>query len=85
MTTKSVKIAVSLPKETYDSVEDLRQELGLGRSAVILAAVRLWLQQKERRELEDRYAEGYKRKPERAAEVKPFYRAGLSSFSREEW
>lgn len=82
---KATKVAISLPKETFEQVERLRQELGLARSVAILEALVLWLQRKREEELEERYTRGYQRKPERAAEVEPFFRAGLSSFSREKW
>lgn len=85
MEARTTKVAISLPRETFKQVENLRHELKLARSAAILQALRLWLSQKQARELEERYAEGYKRKPERAQEVEPFFQAGLSSFTPESW
>lgn len=82
---KATKVAISLPKETFEQVERLRQELGLARSVAILEALVLWLHKKKEEELEERYIQGYQRKPERAAEARPLFRAGLSSFSPEKW
>ena len=85
MEEKTTKIAISLPSETFKQVEHLRRELKLARSAAILQALHLWLRKRLEHELEERYAEGYKRKPERPQEVEPFFQAGLSSFTPEPW
>lgn len=85
MESKTTKIAISLPKKTFEEVERWRQELGLARSAAIAQALLLWLHQKKEGELEEQYVKGYERKPERSAEVEPLFRAGLSSFTRERW
>ena len=85
METKVTKVGISLPKETFIQIERLRHEIGLARSAAFLEAIQLWLHEKRERELEERYAKGYRQKPERAAEAEPFFRAGLASFSPERW
>lgn len=85
MEEKAAKVAVSLPQETFKEVEQMRQELGLARSAAFLQAIRLWLHQKRSEELEKRYIEGYRKKPEHPADIDPFFRAGLSSFTPEKW
>ena len=85
MSAKTAKIAISLPRVTFEEVERLRHELGLARSAAVLEALRLWLRGKEEQELEERYVKGYRRKPESAREVEPLFRAGLSSFTPERW
>lgn len=82
---KAAKVAVSLPQETFEQVERLRQELGLARSVAVLEALILWLHKKKEEKLEECYAKGYQRKPQRATEVEPFFRAGLSSFNSEKW
>ncbi len=82
---KAAKVAVSLPQKTFEQVERLRQELGLARSVAVLEALTLWLHKKKEEKLEERYVKGYQRKPERPAEVEPFFRAGLPSFNREKW
>jgi len=85
MESRTTKFAISLPRETFNEVEHFRHELGLARSAAILEALRLWLRQKEEAELEERYVKGYRRKPEREGDIEPFFRAGLSSFTQENW
>lgn len=80
-----MKVAISLPKETFDAVEQSRRELGLARSAVIVEAMKLWLRQREEQALERRYEQGYRKRPETPAEVEGMFRAGLSSFAQEQW
>ena len=85
MSIQTAKIAISLPKATLEAIERRRRELGLDRSSAITEAVRLWLSEKEKQALEEKYIQGYKRNPERVKEIEPFYRAGLASFSQEPW
>ena len=85
MNGKTAKIAVSLPRETLDQVEKIRLQLGLARSAAVDQALKLWVREREESELEERYVKGYAKKPERVSEVEPFFRAGLSSFTPEDW
>lgn len=82
---RATKVAVSLPEDTFKEVERLRHQLGMARSTAVVAALRLWLRQKEEQELEERYVKGYQRKPEKPNEVEPLFRAGLSSFTPERW
>lgn len=81
----SAKIAISLPRKTYETVEKLRHELGLGRSAVIFEALGLWLKAQERKKLEAQYTRGYRKKPEKASDHAGWMQAGLESFSKEDW
>ena len=85
MSAKTVKITVSVRKDTLSQLERMRLQSGLTRSAAADDAFRLWAHEKQDRELEDRYVKGYERKPERASEVEPLFRTGLSSFTPEEW
>lgn len=82
---KTSKVAVSVPKEKLQAVEQWRHTLGLTRSAVFTEALSLWLRQKEEQKLEERYLKGYQRKPERVIDVEPLFRTGLSSFTPEHW
>ena len=47
MSTKTVKVAISLPKATLDEIERLRHKLKLPRSTAIFEAVCLWLKKKQ--------------------------------------
>jgi len=82
---KTTKIAVSLPKKTFEEMEQVRHQLGLARSTAVFEALNLWLRRIEEEELEDKYAKGYKNKPETAGAAKALFMAGLSSFEKEDW
>ena len=85
MSAKTVKVTVSVRKDTLTQLERMRLQSGLTRSAAADDAFRLWAREKQDRELEERYVKGYEKKPERVAEAEPFFRSGLSSFTSEEW
>lgn len=85
MSAKTVKIAISLPKEIMSQIEVLRNKLGLARSQAVVEAIRLWLKKMEEEALDRKYVQGYRRKPEDPAELNPLIMAGLSSFSKEKW
>jgi Arc/MetJ-type ribon-helix-helix transcriptional regulator len=61
------KIAVSIPAETYRSLEKARGHLGKSRSEVVAFAVREWLRSLDAGEASRRYVDGYLRLPERVA------------------
>jgi metal-responsive CopG/Arc/MetJ family transcriptional regulator len=85
MESRTRKFAISFPEEAFEQMERMRQEDGMARSAAMLEAFRAWAQQRQEQKLEAKYVQGYKKKPEKAAEVEPFFRAGLASFSQEDW
>lgn len=80
-----MKLAISIPKKTAQELDHFRHKLGVGRSSAILQAVLLWLHQMKVEQQEERYVRGYKKKPENDSSVEALYRAGLASFSKEEW
>jgi len=85
MSAKTVKITVSVRKDTLNQLERMRLQSGLTRSAAADDAFLRWARERQDRELEERYVKGYEKKPERASEVEPLFRAGLASFTPEEW
>ena len=85
MSVKTVKVAISLPREMMNQIERVRHKLGLARSRAIFEAVHLWLKKMEEDALDRKYAEGYRRKPEDPAELNALMMAGLSSFSKDKW
>jgi metal-responsive CopG/Arc/MetJ family transcriptional regulator len=85
MSVQTEKVAVSLPKEAFRKMEHTRHELGLARSEALTQALRLWLRERDEEERQKQYVEGYLKKPEKASEVEPFFRAGLASLSKESW
>ena len=67
-------------------IEGLRHKLGLARSQAILEAVSLWLKKKHEEQRIKQYVEGYRKKPEgRDPEIEALCKAGLASFSKDEW
>ena len=58
------KIAVTIPAETYRSLEQARDKLGKTRSEVVAFAVKEWLRGLDASEQSRRYLAGYLRTPE---------------------
>ena len=85
MSVKTVKVAISLHKEIMGQIESLRHKLGLARSQAILEAVSLWLRKKHEEQQLKQYMEGYRKKPEKLSDIEPLYKAGLASFSKDDW
>ena len=72
MAAKTAKVAISMPKELFRSVEQVRRELKIPRSEAIVEAIRAWLKRREEEQAIRQYIEGYRKHPERisAAEAK---------------
>ena len=86
MSAKTVKIAISLPKGTMGEIESLRHKLGLARSQAIFEAVSMWLKKKKEEQLIKQYVEGYRKNPEgRNSDTAALMKAGLASFSKDDW
>ena len=81
----SLKTTISLPKEDFLKIETYRKKLKKSRSEIIQEAVHQWFENRALKEKEQQYLEGYARHPEDAEEIEPFFKAGLSSFKKEEW
>ncbi len=81
----AVKTAISLPKPDFDQLEAIRKRTHTSRSAVMQEALRTWLRLQQHAALEQCYAAGYERHPDRVADVEAFYRAGLAGVSAEPW
>lgn len=79
----TLKIAISLPKEDFYKLEQIRKKLGFGRSAIIDKAIRFWLACRERDELIKRYQDGYRKKQESVKEVEAFEQASAEAFKEE--
>lgn len=82
---KTIKTAVSLPAETFRRAEALRRKSGRSRSELYAAALEALLKAVEVRELEERYAAGYRAKPETRAEIDWALRAGLTALEPGDW
>lgn len=79
----TLKIAISLPKEDFYKLEQVRKKLGFGRSHIIDKAIRFWLGCREQEELIRRYQEGYRKKPEPIQEIEAFEQASAEAFKEE--
>ncbi|MBI3015080.1 MAG: ribbon-helix-helix protein, CopG family [Candidatus Tectomicrobia bacterium] len=82
---KSVKVAISLPRDTWKKLEAVRRERGETRSALFLEAVHLWLENRDRQAQIRRYEEGYRRIPESPEEVAACEQAAAALLATEEW
>lgn len=82
---RTTKIAISLPKDDFTRIEEIRKKLGLQRSAVIDIAVKFWLKSIEDQELIKQYEQGYKKKSEDIAELKAMEQASAEAFEEEGW
>lgn len=83
---KSVKVAISLPRDTWKKLEAVRRERGETRSALFLEAVHLWLENRDRQAQIRRYCEeGYRRIPESPEEVAACEQAAAALLATEEW
>ena len=81
---RTTKIAISLPKDDFARIEEVRRKLGVQRSAVIDMAVRYWLKSIEDQEMIKQYEQGYSKKPESIAELKAMEQAAADAFREEE-
>jgi metal-responsive CopG/Arc/MetJ family transcriptional regulator len=80
----TLKIAISLPKEDFYKLEQIRKKLGFGRSTIIDKAIRFWLSYREQEDLIKRYREGYRKKPESIKEIEAFEKAAAEAFKSED-
>ena len=81
----SVKIATSVPAEQFRALEEVRQRLGLKRSAAVQEALALWLATKASGENVASYLRGYLDHPEDANEADGFVAAWADGLDAEEW
>ena len=82
---KTTKVAISLPKEDFEKIENIRKKSGLKRSFIIDRAIRFWLEYLEKKEKIRKYEEGYRRKPEDIDEIKAMEKASAEAFAEEGW
>lgn len=81
----TVKTAISLPRPVFRQIEAIRRRTHWSRSQILLEAFQMWLNGQRDKELERRYAEGYRRHPESKAEMEAWLKASLSSWDKESW
>lgn len=85
MANGAAKVAISMPKEIFRSVEKTRRKLKMARSEAVVEALRVWLKELEEKELIRQYVEGYRRHPERISpqEVKARLKMAAEVFRKE--
>ena len=80
-----VKIATSVPGEQFRALEEVRERLGLKRSAAVQEALTLWLAAKNSDESVTSYLRGYMTQPEDSAEAVAFVEAWAEGMEAEDW
>jgi len=80
---RTTKIAISLPKDDFNRIEEIRKELGSQRSAVVDMAIRFWFKSLDAKKKIMRYEEGYRKKPESVEEIKAMEKVSAEAFHEE--
>ena len=82
---KTVKTAITIPREEFKILEAIRKETGKSRSQIIVEALRAWLTSRKIEEMERSYEEAYRKKPECLADLEALMKAGASAMGNEKW
>ncbi len=82
---RAVKFAVSLPNKEFQELEKYRKKTGVSRSRLVLEALRLWKEAKEKERLVKIYKEGYRKNPEKLPDLEGWEKASLNTFSQGDW
>ncbi|MBI4562371.1 MAG: ribbon-helix-helix protein, CopG family [Candidatus Rokubacteria bacterium] len=82
---RSVKIAISLPREAYRAMEAIRRRRKTTRSALVAEAIERWLSALDREQDVRRYIEAYARMPETPEELAVSRQLWEISGANEEW
>jgi metal-responsive CopG/Arc/MetJ family transcriptional regulator len=81
----TTKIAISLPEELLQAVEEERRLTGESRSQVFRHAVELLLKQRREQILSKTYRRAYEMMPEAKEDVEAARRGAISTLSGEPW
>lgn len=79
------KLAITLPEDQAKAIERIRRAQRIPRSRVIQQAVDFYLSQRAQQEAIRAYEDGYRRRPETAAEAESAARAAGEILGREDW
>lgn len=82
---RSVKVAISLPRDLLTKVDKDRRSSGASRSEVFRRALESELQRKQQEEEIERYVQGYESHPENEREIEEALTTGLVALSEEPW
>ena len=81
----TIKTAIAIPKQDFIIVERLRKKLHKTRSQILVEAFRSWAEKRRMNEIDEQYAEAYRKQPEDAQEIEAFQKASLGAWPKEEW
>jgi Arc/MetJ-type ribon-helix-helix transcriptional regulator len=79
------KVAFSLPRPLYRTVEQARRRTRQSRSAVMQEALRLWVARDQEAARIRKYVAGYRQRPEAPDEVAGLEAAGLEPWTDLPW
>ncbi len=82
---RTVKFAISIPVDDFKSLEKLRKEKGMTRSAFIRSVIRMFKESQKMQKLVKLYIEGYKKNPENLREIEALEKASIDSLPLEDW
>ena len=86
MSSNTVKIAITLPRKNFLSLETLRRKLGSSRSALIDEAIKFWLNRREEEALIRQYEEGYRKNPESVMHLRALEKAEAETLNyKDKW
>lgn len=85
MSTRYVKVAISVPPDIMNRVDKLQKQLKLSRSECFALAVRKWMEILENDSFVQQYVDGYQNKPEVASEMKAFEASQMQGLTNEDW
>lgn len=80
---RSVKVAISLPRDLLAKVDKERRSSGASRSQVFRQALESQFQRKRQEEEIERYVHGYEKKPESEREIEEALATSLAAFAEE--
>ncbi|MBI4353611.1 MAG: ribbon-helix-helix protein, CopG family [Candidatus Omnitrophica bacterium] len=81
----TAKVAISMPQETFRSIERARRKLKLSRSEAVVDALRAWLAQQQEQARVRQYIEGYQRHPESRREARAWTQLATPVFRQDPW
>lgn len=79
------KVAISLPDEQAEAIERIRRKRRIPRSRVVQQAIAYYLAEQGLLAAAREYEEGYRRKPEDAAEAEAYGAATAAVLPEESW
>ncbi len=82
---KTLKVAISLPKDNFERIEKVRKKMKLQRSAVIDQAIQFWLKHLEEEEKIRNYETGYLKQPESLKEIAAMEQSAAEAFEEGDW